>query len=126
MAGGTFDYAKGGAVAKDESTIDKINRYSRKGQSAIAGLIGQEDEVNYANEMANKYFPNEEEDARGDALRHLLWQGAVQQNQGTAPALLSGYGHELGFDMLPPMAPATEMDLANNRSEEHTSELQSH
>ena len=81
MAGGTFDYAKGGAVAKDESTIDKINRYSRKGQSAIAGLIGQEDEVNYANEMANKYFPNEEEDARGDALRHLLWQGAVQQNQ---------------------------------------------
>lgn len=114
MTGGAFNYAKGGKVSDEESTIDKLNRYSRRGQEAIAGLIGQEDEVKYANEMANRYFPNEEEDARGDALRHLLWQGAVQQGQGTVPAALSGYGHELGIDMIPPMAPATEMDLANN------------
>lgn len=104
MAGGVFSLAKGG-------TVEKIDKYARKGQQAIADLIGQGEEIKYANELSRQQFPNEEEDGRGDALRHLLWQGAVQQGQGTVPAVLSGYGHELGLNM---SDPATEMDLANN------------
>ena len=100
-------FASGGVV-------DKINQYSRKGQESLAGMIGQGDAVHYANEMADKYYPGEELDARGDALRHLLWQGTVAQEQGSIPAALSGYGHEAGLGMLPPQDADTEMDLANN------------
>ena len=105
--GGNFNYAAGG---KTESTLDKVNRYSRKGQRAIADLIGQGEQVEYANQLSDQYFPNEEEDGRGDALRHLLWQGAVAQEQGNIPAALAGYGHEFGLSK----DAATEMDLANN------------
>lgn len=105
--GGNFNYAAGGKI---ESTLDKVNRYSRKGQRAVADLIGQGEQVTYANQLSDQYFPNEEEDGRGDALRHLLWQGAVAQEQGNIPAALAGYGHEFGLKN----DAATEMDLANN------------
>jgi hypothetical protein len=98
----------------DGGMVDKLSEYANKGNESIAGLAGQEEAVRYATDMAKKTYPGEGVDDRADALRHLLWQGAVAQEQGSIPAAITGYGHEIGLGMLPPQAPDTEMDLENN------------
>lgn len=48
---------------------------------------------------------------RGDALRHLLWQGELQQHYGDIPASLMGWGHEV---LSSDSAAENEMDAFNN------------
>jgi len=98
-------------MADGGSTTDKINQYARKGQYAVADALGMGDATRHSTEMADQYYPGEEHNLRGDALRHLLWQGELQQQYGDIPASMAGWAHEkLSSD-----SPAEEeMDTFNN------------
>ena len=64
-----------------------------------------------AEDDARKYFPDEEHNGRGDALRHMMASGLVTQRYGRIPAALLGYGVEaFGDDPLE----ESFMDLFNN------------
>ena len=69
------------------------------------------DATRHATETSEQYYPGEEHNQRGDALRHLLWQGELQQQYGHIPASLAGWAHEkISSD-----SPAEEqMDTFNN------------
>ena len=77
---------------------------------AVSDALGMGDAVRYANELSEKQYPGENLNQRGDALRHLLWQGALQQQYGDIPAAAVGWAHELGDAD----AAEKEMDTFNN------------
>jgi hypothetical protein len=81
-------FAEGGVV-------DKIARAGRKGQYKIAELIGLRPEVEFATEIPERYYPaNEQHNARGDAMRHMLLQAQLMQKYGETPAKIIGWMHE--------------------------------
>ena len=96
-------YAEGGSVT------DKPSAYNH---NSLAYLLGQGDEVMYADDTSAKKYPNEIHNGRADALRHMLWQAKLQQAYGDIPARLSGKLHE-AFAGSQPEA-ESEMDLHNN------------
>lgn len=108
----TPGYAMGGMVASDydEDQIDKMSdeimnfeeggyvqkasRYGRKGQYRLAKMIGIGPEVEFATEIPERYFPaNEQHNARGDAMRHMLLQAQLAKR---SPLLAKtvGWAHE--------------------------------
>lgn len=98
-------------MAEGGSTTDKINQYARKGQYAVADALGMGDATRHSTEMADQYYPGEEHNLRGDALRHLLWQGELQQQYGDIPASMAGWAHEVISSDQPN---ESEMDTYNN------------
>ncbi len=83
-----FNFAEGGIV-------DKIARAGRKGQYKIAELVGLRPEVEFATEIPERYYPaNEQHNARGDAMRHMLLQAQLMQKYGETPAKVIGWLHE--------------------------------
>jgi len=83
-----FNFAEGGVV-------DKIARAGRKGQYKIAELVGLRPEVEFATEIPERYYPaNEQHNARGDAMRHMLLQAQLMQKYGETPAKIIGWLHE--------------------------------
>jgi hypothetical protein len=88
MSDEIFNFAEGGVV-------DKIARAGRKGQYKIAELIGLRPEVEFATEIPERYYPaNEQHNARGDAMRHMLLQAQLMQKYGETPAKIIGWMHE--------------------------------
>jgi hypothetical protein len=52
-------------------------------------------EVEFATVIPEKYFPaNEQHNARGDAMRHMLLQAQLMQKYGETPAKIFGWMHE--------------------------------
>jgi hypothetical protein len=100
-------FAEGGVV-------DKIARAGRKGQYKIAELVGLRPEVEFATEIPERYFPaNEQHNARGDAMRHMLLQAQLMQKYGETPAKVIGWLHE---NLSGPQGDAEKaMDVYNDR-----------
>lgn len=69
------------------------------------------DETRHATEMAEQTYPGEEHNLRGDALRHMLWQGETAQHYGDIPAAALGWGHEI---LSADSAAENAMDTHNN------------
>ena len=87
----------------------------QKDQESIADMLGQGEAVRFANRLSQDLYPDESLMKRGDALRHMLWQGKLQQQYGTPLAILAGWAHELGGAVDGQNADERDMDLINNR-----------
>jgi hypothetical protein len=91
-------FAKGGKVSaepRENEYVTKAARYGRKGQYQMANLIGIKPEVEFATVIPERYYPaNEQHNARGDAMRHMLLQAQLMQKYGETPAKIIGWMHE--------------------------------
>jgi hypothetical protein len=91
-------FAKGGKISvkpHENEYVTKMARYGRKGQYQIANMLGMKPEVEFATVIPEKYFPaNEQHNARGDAMRHMLLQAQLMQKYGETPAKIFGWMHE--------------------------------
>jgi len=98
MSDKIFNFAKGGKVSaepRENEYVTKAARYGRKGQYQIANMLGMKPEVEFATVIPEKYFPaNEQHNARGDAMRHMLLQAQLMQKYGETPAKIFGWMHE--------------------------------
>lgn len=117
MSDEIFNFAKGGKVSTqphENEYVTKAARYGRKGQYQMANLIGIKPEVEFATVIPEKYFPaNEQHNARGDAMRHMLLQAQLMQKYGETPAKVIGWLHE---NLSGPQAEAEEaMDVYNDQ-----------
>lgn len=100
-------FAEGGSVG------EKIARFSRDAQFKLARMIGLGDEVGFATEVPEQYFPaDEQHNLRGDAMRHILLQAQLMKKYGEMPAEVVGWLHE---NMTGPQGEEEKaMDLAND------------
>jgi hypothetical protein len=82
-------------VGHPNEYADTVARWGRKGQEAMAGLLGLGEEVKFANAIPEFYFPKDEQlDGRGDAMRHMLLQAQIAKKYGRTPAEIASYIHE--------------------------------
>ena len=88
----SFPFGKGGKVSSDD-ILNKIEKLIRKGQYAVADMIGVKPETKFATEVSERYFPNEEHNERADAMRHMLFQAQLYKR---SPLLSNavGWAHE--------------------------------
>lgn len=117
MSDEIFNFAKGGRATvqpRENEYVTKAARYGRKGQYQMAELAGMKPEVKFATEIPEYYFPaNEQHNARGDAMRHMLLQAQLMQKYGETPAKVIGWLHE---NLSGPQSDAEEaMDVYNDR-----------
>ena len=107
--------AKGGVAAApyadDADYGEKLQHLGTRAQLAAADALGMAEPTSYATRTALKTYPDETVDERGDALRHLLWQGELQHKFGDLPASAVGWAHER-FSGEP--KEVQDMDLYNN------------
>ena len=74
--------------------VDKAARLVRKGQYGLAKMVGLGPEVEFATEIPEHYYPaNEQHNARGDAMRHILLQAQLA-NRSPMLAKAVGWAHE--------------------------------
>ena len=92
-----YHFGKGGDVSvepHENEYVTKAARYGRKGQYQMANLIGIKPEVKFATEIPERYYPaNEQHNARGDAMRHILLQAQLA-NRSPFLAKAVGWAHE--------------------------------
>ena len=92
--GGTVE-KKSDEVGHPNEYADKVARFGRQGQEAMAGLLGLGEEVKFANAIPEFYFPKDEQlDGRGDAMRHMLLQAQITKKLGRTPAEIASWIHE--------------------------------
>jgi len=88
-------YAKGGKVGHPNEYVEKAQRWGRSGQHAAASMLGIGDEVDFASKIPEFYYSKEaQHNGEGDAMRHILLQGQLQQKYGELPAQALGWLHE--------------------------------
>lgn len=115
MSDEIFNFKKGGKVStqpRENEYVTKAARYGRKGQYQMANLIGIKPEVEFATVIPEHYYPaNEQHNARGDAMRHMLLQAQLAKR---SPLLAKtvGWAHE---NLSGPQGDAEEaMDMHND------------
>jgi len=81
--------------SEEDALVKTLTQLARKGQFKLAEIIGLGSEVKFATETGEKYFSeNEQHNAKGDAMRHLLLQAQLTQKHGEKTAKAISWAHE--------------------------------